>query len=359
MLKVLKILQGNRGIALLITLSITAILVAAALEYNRRARFGVISTAAVRDRMTLSQMAASGVHVAIALLVKDKMESNFDSLQEDWANPEKINEILQELAFEQGRLTVTISDEMSRIQVNALVTFPDSRQFNVSQVLLWDRFLRYIGIEGEMQEDQDPIAIVNSVKDWLDSRDDDATTGLSGAEDSYYEDLDPPYSCRNGPIPDLNELMLIKGITPGLFYGSGEKPGLEKYMTVYGMSDTGGSGFTWPGRININTAEIPVLAALLPPESADLAPVLYEYRQQLTEEKDLQNLSNPGWVKNIAGFSGLAVDSRLMTTSSDVFRIVSEAVLNETRVTVVAVVQRLQNAKTGKWTCRILSRQTQ
>ena len=39
-----KIIANNRGIALLITISVTTILVAAALEYNRRARFQVVST---------------------------------------------------------------------------------------------------------------------------------------------------------------------------------------------------------------------------------------------------------------------------------------------------------------------------
>ena len=86
-----KLLANNRGIALLITISITTILVAAALEYNRRARYEVLSTAAVRDRLTLSYMASSGIHTAMALLIKDKGESNFESLQEDWANPEKID----------------------------------------------------------------------------------------------------------------------------------------------------------------------------------------------------------------------------------------------------------------------------
>ncbi len=68
MVKLLKITQNNRGIALLITISITTILVAAALEYNRKARFAVISTAAARERLTLSYMASSGVHIAMALL---------------------------------------------------------------------------------------------------------------------------------------------------------------------------------------------------------------------------------------------------------------------------------------------------
>jgi len=81
--KLLNVARNKRGIALLITISVTTILVAAALEYNRRARFAVISTAAARDRLTLSYMASSGVQIAMALLIKDKLESNFDSLAED------------------------------------------------------------------------------------------------------------------------------------------------------------------------------------------------------------------------------------------------------------------------------------
>jgi len=63
----------------------------------------------------------------------------------------------------------------------------------------------------------DPSAIINSIKDWLDSGDDDAITGLSGAESAYYQDLDPPYPCRNGPFPHLGELALLKGVTAELF----------------------------------------------------------------------------------------------------------------------------------------------
>ena len=203
MVKASKIAGNNRGIALLITISITTVLVAAALEYNRRARYEVHSTAAVRDRMTLSYMASSGVHAAMAMLIKDKSESNFDSLQEDWANSDKINELLAEIPFDDGKLSVTITDEMGKIQVNALVSFPDSQRFNESQRRMWERLLNYTNTEEDLPEDRQPAAIINSVKDWLDSGDDDAITGLSGAETSYYEDLDPPYASRNGPIADI------------------------------------------------------------------------------------------------------------------------------------------------------------
>jgi general secretion pathway protein K len=353
-----KILNDNRGIALLITISVTTILVAAALEYNRRARFAVISTAAMRDHFTMTNMAASGVYAAMALLVKDKSESNVDSLQEDWANPEKIDEILEEISFDRGKLSVTITDELSKIQVNALVTFPDSRGFNQSQVLLWDRYLRYIGSEDQLKDDSDPVAIVNSVKDWLDSGDDDATTGLSGAESNYYEDLDPPYASRNGPIPDLNELLLIKGITPELYYGSEESPGLSQYMTVHGMRLGTGTTFNWPGRININTADLPVLAALLGVENEDMVQTLYDFRQEIEAGKDVNDISSTKWYKEIPGLGDITMDPKLITTSSDVFRIESEAAIENIKSYVTAVVQRIQTPQSGKWTCKILSWQT-
>ena len=354
-----QILKSNRGIALLITISVTTILVAAALEYNRRARFAVISTAAARDRLTLSYMASSGVQIAMALLVKDKLESNFDSLAEDWAVPEKIEELLLEVPFDAGKLTVTITDELSKIQVNALVRFPDSRQFSESQIMLWDRFLRYIRSEEELKDESNPVAIVNSVKDWLDSGDDEATTGLSGAESSYYEDLDPPYACRNGPMQDLNELLLIKGITPQIFNDSQDAPGLESFMTVHGMTVGAGTAFNWPGRININTADAPVLAALLGLENQDLAQAIVEYRQEAAADKDSHDFSNPKWYKEIAGLGDVAINTNLLTITSDVFRIKSEAAINATKTSAIAVVQRVQNPESRKWTCKVLSWKTE
>ncbi|MEJ2164445.1 MAG: general secretion pathway protein GspK [Desulfobacterales bacterium] len=350
----LKITQNNRGIALLITISVTTILVAAVLEYNRRARFAVVSAAAARDRLTLSYVASAGVNAAMALLAKDKLESNSDTLQEDWANPEKIDELLQEIPFENGKLSVTIADELSKIQVNALVSFPDSRQFNEPQIMLWDRFLRYIGSEDDLKDDSDPVAIVNSVKDWLDSNDDDATTGLSGAESSYYEDLEPPYTSRNGPILDLNDLLLIKGITPNLFNGSKQNPGMAGYMTVYGMTTGEGTSYNWPGRININTADVPVIAAMLGIENQELAQTLSEMRQEMIAGKDNHDFSNPQWYREIPGFGDITLNSNLITTSSDVFRVKSEAAVNETKTSITAVVQRVQSPESRKWTCKVL-----
>jgi general secretion pathway protein K len=304
-------------------------------------------------------MASSGIHAAMALLAKDRAESNIDSFQEDWANSDKIKELLSDIPFDDGTLSVTIADEMGRIQINALVRFPDSRKFNESQRLLLERYLNYFKDDNEeTPEDSQPPAIINSLKDWLDSSDDDAITGLSGAESSYYQDLSPSYSSRNGPISDINDLLFVKGITPELFYGSTETPGIAGSLTVYGMTPGAGTSFTFPGKINVNTAQLPVLVAMLPSENVDMAQAFFDFRQETATDKDAPDLSEATWYKNISGMSGINLDKNLITTASDIFRIVSAAQVNNAVLTVTAVVQRTKNAKTGKWTCKVLSRQT-
>jgi hypothetical protein len=58
--------------------------------------------------------------------------------------------------------------------------------------------------------------IADAILDWMDE---DSEPRESGAEDDYYAGLDPPYYTRNA-IPDsLDELLLVKGITPKLLYG--------------------------------------------------------------------------------------------------------------------------------------------
>ncbi len=355
------IIRNNRGIALLLTVSVTTILVAATLEYNRQARVSLISTAAMRDNITLSQMSTSGIHAAMAILVKDKQESTTDSLLEDWADSEKTDELLAQIPFEDGKLTVNIIDEMGKIQANALVAFPNKNALNEAQLGVWERFLMNMSGEEEeeedVQEDSRPEAITNSVKDWLDSADDDAITGLSGAESEYYQDLDPPYACRNGPLPDLDELLLIKGITPEMYYGDKEAPGMSRFLTIHGVRESGGE-FAYPGKININTADLPVLAALLPLENQDLIEALKEFRQSVLEGEEGHDFSNPGWYKEIPGFSDINLNTNLITVSSDIFSIESEATLHDQKLMTTAVVQRVKNAKTGKWTCKILSWKT-
>ena len=344
---------------MLITLGVTTVLVAAALEYNRRARYAVVSSAAARNDLSMTEMAAAGVHVAMAILAKDKVDNDNDTPMDDWADPVQIDEVLREFPFEDGRLSLVITDELGRIQVNALVNSPDSRQFNETQRTLWERFLQYYAdrkeLKLELKNDSEPTAIINSLKDWLDSGDDDAITGLSGAETSYYESRKPPYPARNGPLNDLGELLLVKGITPELYYGTAEIPGISHYLTVFGMAPGQGTEVGFPGRINFTTAGIPVLFSLLPAENKDLVEAIDELRRDIASGKQKVDMRNPAWLNQVPGLAGLKLDPKLITLSSDLFRVESTAVLHDAATTVTAVLQRVQAPRMGKWTCRILS----
>ncbi|MFC1876921.1 general secretion pathway protein GspK [Thermodesulfobacteriota bacterium] len=349
--------NNNRGVALIITLSIIAVLVVTTLELNRKARSSIYVSGAFRERIQLKQKAMSGVHAAMALLVKDKESSNIDSIQEDWANPEKTEELLMEMPFDYGRVRVSIVDELGKIQVNSLVKFPDGRVFNESQRQMWEHFLSLAIPVLDRTDDTAPIPIINSLKDWLDRGDDDLITGLSGAESEYYLDLNPSYECQNGPFHHLGELMLVKGITPDFFEGVGGVPGIASYMTVWGMTESGNNQFTYNGAININTADLPVIAAILPAENEHLAQSIFEYRAELSDGNYVHDLSNPTWYTEAPGCSELEIDPKLIQATSDLFLVRAEAEGKGMTLAAEVVVKRTLERKTGKWHAKILSYQ--
>ena len=355
--------NNQRGMALLMTLAIITVLVTAGLELNRRMRSAVFTAATSRDRFVAGQMAAAAVHAGMALLIKDKLETRADSIQEDWASPEKRREALAQIPFPEGEVALEITDERARIQVNALLNAPGGQEFDPDQEMLLDRFLRPLISAFDSVEEKDPVfeelnlttTIISSLKDWIDAGDDDATTGFSGAESDYYLGLDPPYSCPNAPLTELEELLRVKGMTAELFYGLEEIPGISGFLTVHGVDAPEAGRYTYDGRININTAELPVLRALLPVEYADLAGEIADYRLQADNEQFLHDLSRADWYQSVPGLAGIELDPELVTVSSDLFRLEAAAVFREVKRTITAVVRREKNKSSGRWHCRVLS----
>ena len=101
--------------------------------------------------------------------------------------------------------------------------------------------------------------IVDSVLDWIDS---DETHRLHGAESDYYMSLPNPYKAKNNKFDAVEELLLVKGMTPEILYGTGKMPGLSEFLTINGKA----------GGINVNAAPKEVLVALpgMTPETADM-----------------------------------------------------------------------------------------
>ena len=120
--------------------------------------------------------------------------------------------------------------------------------------------------------------IVNSILDWIDP---DDKSRIQGAETDDYQNYwpDHPYAAKNGPMDDLSELLLVKGMTPELFWGIGStnyqmlgfNPASRRNAApIYTVGLTNLFTTLSSGRLNINTASAEVLQVIpgLTPEMA-------------------------------------------------------------------------------------------
>ena len=119
--------------------------------------------------------------------------------------------------------------------------FSDEEQrinLNTAPAVIPEPLFRILGGLGQ----QDASEVVAAIEDWRDADDDERPFG---AENYYYGSLTHAYACKNGPFENLEELLLVRGVTPALYAQ------VEPYVTVYGA-----------GQINLNTAPPGVLQVL-------------------------------------------------------------------------------------------------
>ena len=190
-----------------------------------------------RKELKAQMLARSGLEVARMELILDEQsptDAGFDSLGQAWATNEDlyVNHPLGD-----GVLNVKVSDEERKLPINRLTQEQLKRLMDV------------LGIDPS-----DGDVIVDSILDWIDE---DDLHRLNGAETDYYEQLDPPYRAKNGPLDRIEELLLVRGVTKELFEGTPGtddepgRPGLRDLLTT-----------TSSGQVNVNTASPQVLKTL-------------------------------------------------------------------------------------------------
>ncbi|MCF7817706.1 MAG: general secretion pathway protein GspK [Kiritimatiellales bacterium] len=92
----------------------------------------------------------------------------------------------------------------------------------------WHRLLEVAcGIE----EGDERNALVDAFQDWIDG---DNIARATGAEEDFYQTLDPPRHCKNAPLDSYEELLLVYGFTPEMLYGYGNPVQIEDGMLVGG-----------------------------------------------------------------------------------------------------------------------------
>ena len=197
--------------------------------------------------------------------------------------------------------------------------FDEERKININKASLsiLKRLFKFIGLDDITAQE-----ISASIIDWRD-QDSFLTIPLQSAESSYYRSLDTPYEAKDYYIEILEELLLIKGITPEIF----EK--IEKYITIYGN-----------GSVNINTASKDILLILGLDE--DLADKIVSFRAGkdgvLGTDDDNFFDSTDTIVTKLKNFYKIKesslinlndlIDAGLLNTNSDYFDIIVISSLN-------------------------------
>src|SRR4030042_533982 len=223
-------LFGKKGIALIMVLWVMAILSVVALEFSFAMRTEITITKNHKEDLQRYAMAEGGVQRAITELIYKhdaRLQQSRRTLSLEEIPPEQREWMADgrsyTLPFDQGSCEIRIMSEAGKININV-----------VSEFLL-RKVIGQLGLEGEAKD-----VVVDSVLDWRDTND---FYRANGAENDYYLSLKEPYYCKNGNLDSIEELLLVKGVTPGLYHGkkgtpegqagSADRGGLKEIFSIY------------------------------------------------------------------------------------------------------------------------------
>src|SRR5207248_1663189 len=92
----------------------------------------------------------------------------------------------------------------------------ESTRLNLNVLLILDNQLPGSGRTLLMALTNMTEDVADAILDWLDP---DDTPREASAEIDYYSGLSPPYAPKNGPVDTVEELLLVRGVTPQLLFG--------------------------------------------------------------------------------------------------------------------------------------------
>lgn len=253
-------LHRKKGAILILTLWVVALLSLMAHGIILRARLGVREAQWADIELQARLLTRALTSLAVDQLAQDE-NPDVDSFKELWGRPytAESSALMAEFAGNARsgpdyQLEIIPVDESGKININLAPL----------DVLI--AILREYGA-GLRSPD-----IAKAIIDWRDEDD------IGPAERDLYQNFDPPYAPSDADLKSIDELLFIQGMDPILFFGEDAnhnglldpneddgdaywpndnmdgllQPGLADAFTVYG-----------DGSININTAPIPILRAII------------------------------------------------------------------------------------------------
>ena len=214
--------HGNhprRGIVLLIVLVVLVVLTFSAYTFTELMRTHNVASDLSGKQVQARLLAESGVEaVRLFLMQSPSMQSEAGGHYYNTLYFQARN-VIPDVDLERvGNFTVLapLVDEMGNLAAIRYGLEDESNRLNVNILPLADELVNEGGrtLLNALPGMTDDVA--DAILDWIDEDDE---VRPFGAERAYYEQLDPPYTCKNGPLDTVEELLLIRGVTPQLLFG--------------------------------------------------------------------------------------------------------------------------------------------
>lgn len=213
----------------------------------------------------------SGEGAAIKFLASDNAAADYR--EELWGQPVPV-----QLPDNSGQLLITLDDATAKFNLNRLATVKadfankapsDASRYTAAQLI----FIRLLQALPNAADPQTPLvpapeiatAILEAIVDWTDQ--DSEPAGSSGAENDYYLGLRDPYQAANMPFRSLEELQMVRGVTPEIMRA------LRPYVTVLDAAEV----------LNLNT--MPELLFRSMNLNTDLTPLAESQAKSLIADK--------------------------------------------------------------------------
>lgn len=173
-------------------------------------------------------------------------------------------------------------DESTRLNLNVLPKLDEAQPGSGTQLLM---------ALPEMTQDT-----AEAILDWIDTDDD---VRDMGAESGYYTSQEPPYMAKNGPLSSVEELLLVRGVTPELLFGNDvNRNGIldpEEQVDPVALSDDPDMQLGWANFMTIFSQEANVNR-----EGLQRININGEDLEQL--ERDLSSVLSSEWVNFILAY---------------------------------------------------------
>jgi|GEM_PF-4359673 len=381
---------SKKGIALLMVMGALMIIAIVGIELTQRSQLAKHAVVGRRDSAKALELAKAAVRWSLFRLQLDQQldaipvipGTNFGGAKDDlsevqWTFPmtyplpvglttAREDDLKDDMSREEvasadslgGSFVTSITDVSAKINLNDVgVAGPQGSKVisGPAKVLLYllssPRFKKYFQYDAAQNINQ----IVFNIDDWTDS--DTQVNNLGGgAEDQEYPLEDSAYGIKNGKFYTLSEAKMISKMGLELFEE------LKPFITVYpfdaSLPRVSSTPLNPKGKININTAPVEILAALISPQALTSNRERLSCAQKIAQARGglaFRSISAGGTEPNFYTFLQQQCAApppnekppfiepqvmRVLSVSSDVFEIEAVGISGNIEKTISAVVLR-------------------